>query len=39
MCVFSFHYTGRLKKMGEEKNVLVRMRVSGGAGRRASAIH
>lgn len=39
MCVFSFHYTGSLKRMGEEKNVLVRMGVSGGAGRRAGAIH
>lgn len=38
MCVFSFHYTGSLKRMGEEKNVLVRMGVSGGAGRRAGAI-
>lgn len=38
MCVFSFHYTGSLKKMGEEKNVLVTMGVSGGVWRRVSAI-
>lgn len=39
MCVFSFHYTVSLKRMGVEKNVLVTMGVSGGAGRRAGAIH
>ena len=38
MCVFSFHYSGSLKRMGEEKNVLVRTGVSGGVGRRAGAI-
>lgn len=38
-CVFSFHYTKSLRRMGEEKNVPVRTGVSGGAGRRAGAIH
>lgn len=38
-CVFSFHYTGSLKRMGGRKKMsLSEWGVSGGAGRRAGAI-